>query len=313
MPTIEFCSFNDNTALNFKPVLAKTHIPDWWKHSKVDENVRNQYTQTIRACPAMDDWLKMGWYVLADRDIPVMNGNLSEATSSVDYEVEKKKWWSSDGTNKDPSKTGIPERKGLCSMSHPADQMLNAVPYTNISNEARAAFKINMGWGIRTPPGYSVMYVDPFLWSNKSFTAWQGIIDSDTFNTNLDTAQAIIYPISGKSFVIKKGTPIIQVVPFKRETWAASYLHYPKSTLYNNLARDLSETENTMLSEDELKITGCPRGAPNQVESYFRNSAQIAAVNTTYKLNGEWKPKHKYFMDNSTKDTSNQIQLELDI
>ena len=74
MPTIEFHTYNKETLRDFKPVLASSISPDWWKKAKVGEIVRGVVQQTIRSCPAMDDWLKSGWYLLANRDIEVING-----------------------------------------------------------------------------------------------------------------------------------------------------------------------------------------------------------------------------------------------
>ena len=74
MPTIDFTTFNDNTIRDFNPILAKSIMPDWWKKMKLFQAVRGKRTQTIRACPAMDDWLKSGWYILANRDMDVLVG-----------------------------------------------------------------------------------------------------------------------------------------------------------------------------------------------------------------------------------------------
>jgi len=74
MPTIDFHTYNPITIQDFKPVLAKDLVPEWWKKSKVAETVNGTSQQTIRACPAMDDWLKMGWYLCANRDMEVVQG-----------------------------------------------------------------------------------------------------------------------------------------------------------------------------------------------------------------------------------------------
>ena len=75
MPTIDFTTFNEESLRDWKPVLAKSLSPDWWKKMKVFQHDRGQRIQTIRACPAMDDWLKSGWYILANRDMEVVYEN----------------------------------------------------------------------------------------------------------------------------------------------------------------------------------------------------------------------------------------------
>ena len=49
MPTIDFHTYNEDTIKNFRPVLAKDIVPDWWKTVKVAEIVKGQTQQTIRA------------------------------------------------------------------------------------------------------------------------------------------------------------------------------------------------------------------------------------------------------------------------
>ena len=71
MPTIDFTTFNEDSLRDFKPVLAKNLLPDWWKKMKVNQAIRGKFVQTIRACPAMHDWTKSGWYIVSNRDMRV--------------------------------------------------------------------------------------------------------------------------------------------------------------------------------------------------------------------------------------------------
>ena len=42
------------------------------------------------------------------------------------------------------------------------------------------------------------------------------------FNSQADNGQIIMYPQVDHSFVIKKDTPVVQIVPYRREQWVAS-------------------------------------------------------------------------------------------
>ena len=75
MPTIEFTAYNDNTLKDRKPVLASKVQPEWWKKMKINEIVRGDKQQTIRACPAMQDWLTMGYYLISEQDILIQIGS----------------------------------------------------------------------------------------------------------------------------------------------------------------------------------------------------------------------------------------------
>ena len=74
MPTIEFRTFNKESYANTRPVAAREMQPEWWKKQKVRVDHRGRMAQTIRSCPSMQDWLTMGYYILATEDINVMNG-----------------------------------------------------------------------------------------------------------------------------------------------------------------------------------------------------------------------------------------------
>ena len=190
MPTIDFTTFNERSLRDFKPVLAKSLSPDWWKKLKIFQAVRGRRTQTIRACPAMHDWLKSGWYILANRDIEVLVGQDREGLSNENFITR-------DHTN-----------SGYNSPSHPSEQFDNAFDYIkNTKGHVKDAFKMRNPWNIITPDGYTCFYLDPFLFQNNHFAVWQGIIDTDKFNTNQDNSQIIFYNKVENSFVIPEGTP----------------------------------------------------------------------------------------------------------
>ncbi len=74
MPTIEFRTFDEKSFQLFRPVAAREYLPEWWKKSKIRVDHRGHHTQTIRSCPSMQDWLTMGYYIVATDDVPVRNG-----------------------------------------------------------------------------------------------------------------------------------------------------------------------------------------------------------------------------------------------
>ena len=69
MPTIEFKTYNNTAFELFRPVPASKMQPDWWKKSKVHTVDKGQVGISLRACPAMHDWLSTGYYIATNRDI----------------------------------------------------------------------------------------------------------------------------------------------------------------------------------------------------------------------------------------------------
>jgi hypothetical protein len=84
--------------------------------------------------------------------------------------------------------------------------------------EQKALLRIHTLWCVKTSPGYSCLLVPP-LNRQSDFTVFSGIIDTDTFH------QQIVMPSyvtrEDGIFTIPKGTPVVQIIPFRREAFKA--------------------------------------------------------------------------------------------
>ncbi len=77
------------------------------------------------------------------------------------------------------------------------------------------AVKFVNPWRIYTPPGYSVMFLAPTYQFERRFTVLPGIVETDNYHS-------IHFPTvwhTTKDAIIERGTPFIQVIPFKRNKW----------------------------------------------------------------------------------------------
>lgn len=267
MPTIDFIAHNEKTIRDFKPVLAKSVSPEWWKKAKVGMHVKGDIVQTIRSCPAMDDWLKSGWYVLANRDIEVI-------------------MYDGQSLTKETLESGERHGPRIVSPSHPSNQALDSFEYLGKNAPVKDAFKMRNPWNIKTPPGYSCFYLDPFLFQNEYFATWQGIIDTDKFNTNQDNSQIIFYPKVNHSFIIKKGTPMCQIIPYKRDTWTATYQLRSTKNWFNN------ESVHTMTDENR-SITDL-----NRLTKYNDQNKSFNKMGP-YRNEGYWKEKGQFYSEDN--------------
>jgi hypothetical protein len=76
--------------------------------------------------------------------------------------------------------------------------------------------KFRNPWAIKTPKGYSTLFVQPFH-RESLFTIMPGIVDTDNYFAPVNFPFVINNPkFEG---LIPAGTPIAQVIPFKRESW----------------------------------------------------------------------------------------------
>ena len=72
-------------------------------------------------------------------------------------------------------------------------------------------------WLIKTPPGYSCLFIKPMNRIEERFDIIPGIVDTDDY-INLINFPFILRK-RDEQFLIKKGEPMVQVIPFKRESW----------------------------------------------------------------------------------------------
>ena len=78
-------------------------------------------------------------------------------------------------------------------------------------------------WIIETPPGYSCLFTAPFNNRDDRFEIVTGIVDTDTYNLPVHFPFVVnTDKYNELNTIIKKGTIIAQVIPFKRDAWQMS-------------------------------------------------------------------------------------------
>jgi hypothetical protein len=73
-----------------------------------------------------------------------------------------------------------------------------------------------MNWYYETPPGHSVLITHPMNRYDLPFYVQSGIVESDIWGLPVFIAFFLKRNFRG---VIPKGTPIMQIIPFKRDSW----------------------------------------------------------------------------------------------
>lgn len=89
----------------------------------------------------------------------------------------------------------------------------------------KIVFKYNSLLTITTPPGYSTLVLPPMGYQDLAFRAIPAIIDTDKPTIDLQ------FPVWVKSEfkgVVEKGTPMVQIIPFKRESWVSEFDYMTK-------------------------------------------------------------------------------------
>ena len=90
-------------------------------------------------------------------------------------------------------------------------------------------FKFNNSWTIKTPPGYSCLFITPFNHS-LPFELITGIVDTDSYELPVNFPFYWTGNLT-ESFTLKQGTPWVMVFPFQREEWQMKINTISDSTL----------------------------------------------------------------------------------
>ena len=111
--------------------------------------------------------------------------------------------------------------------AHTIEQVGGEDSFIAKKNKNLPILKILNPWTVRTPPGYSCLFMSPVLNQNDYFYTISAIVDTDTFNDKIN------FPvlINGDKYnkfnkVFESGTPLVQIIPFKRESWQHSVVKH---------------------------------------------------------------------------------------
>tara|TARA_R100000005_G_scaffold96608_1_gene85105 strand:- start:8771 stop:9397 length:627 start_codon:yes stop_codon:yes gene_type:complete len=89
-------------------------------------------------------------------------------------------------------------------------------------NNGRPFHKILNPWRIKTPPGYSCLFLPPMNNWHEPWSIIPGIVDTDKFQAEVNFPTVVDtekIKTKFKRFLMKKGTPYVQVIPYKKESW----------------------------------------------------------------------------------------------
>jgi hypothetical protein len=81
------------------------------------------------------------------------------------------------------------------------------------------------GWRVSTPTGYSCLFTHPLNRFDLPFVTLSGVVDTDSYKLGVEFPFRLLE--TNKDLVIlEKGTPICQVIPFRRDNWQSSVVPF---------------------------------------------------------------------------------------
>ena len=175
-------------APNVSPItrveLARNVMPDWIKNQKENDN-KDKFLN----CPGMADYAKAGYIIPAWSDMII---KANRAGTVVKHN----------------NNYNIPETNLNFKMVE---------PFVPINNTVKGLVtKVPCPWGVFGKSGWSgylipAYYHSPFL---QDLFLYPGIIDFDKFHT----INFVFTALRDVEITIPAGTPLLQLIPFKRET-----------------------------------------------------------------------------------------------
>lgn len=188
-PTIEFLCDEKDWDVIPPPIPARKFMPEWYKKLPMRLN-EGLNSATIKRCPPFLDAMQLGWIIPLAADVEFRTSNTAgkvDWNSSFYKDVIESHSYPQITTDEAP---------------HPA------LP--------KPPLKFLNYWMIRVPKGYSVMFVPPLNRPDLRFECMSGVVECDKYFEYINFPFTFNKP--GFHGVVEAGTPLVQVIPIKRDT-----------------------------------------------------------------------------------------------
>ncbi len=189
-PVLTFTCARKDEGVIAPPVPARSYTPDWFRRLPAVDETRVSPTDTgltVKRCMPFLDAMHTGWLIPMPATVQL---KISDGGRQVDA------GWEFD--------------RPLV-----ANHGMHQVRGNPIGHD-RPPMKFLNYWTIRTPHGWSCLFLDPLNRPNGIFQIVAGIVDTDSYRT------PVHFPFFATGcdglHEIAKGSPMVQVIPFRRDT-----------------------------------------------------------------------------------------------
>lgn len=187
------------------PVATKSVVPEWYKQAqrfiggKMNFD-RGGINKDLKLCVPFMDAMVSGYVIELPCDIYVEN----RPDGAIDF------FW-----HEEPAPIEMR-----------AKDMATTLPRPPGHGQSMYAWITN--WAVITPPGYSMLFTHPLNRFDLPFTTTSGIMDTDQYS---NPGQIPFFLKEGFEGTIPAGTPVVQLIPIKRENWESESVPYNKKFL----------------------------------------------------------------------------------
>lgn len=208
MQIIKFNAVSKLTELSVKaPRPSREYLPDWYKDIPAFQNGKPSFDssgttdRTIKMCMPFLDSLSMGYIQETWQEINISlndNGNQQKAFA---YQYPTK-----------PDIMGV-RNQGKHKLPIPSEYYQFELMWHPV-------------WIPELPKGYSAIITHPLNRTDLPFYTLSGIIDCDTYNQSQEGSNLPFLLKNNFTGIIPIGTPMYQIIPFKRDEWRSESNEY---------------------------------------------------------------------------------------
>ena len=190
-----------------KPYPAVKQLPKWFLSMDPYSNAHNlnlpndgkvhirnkESNTTFKKCVPLLDGLSAGYIIPLWADVQIEQ---SDGSSQIYWKTQQ----------------NIFQLHGPASREIPAPAGYDQVVYKYLNC-----------WIPQTPKGYSCLIISPLGYNDLPFEAVPAVVDTDRSTLEL------VFPMwikTGFEGIVEKGTPLIQIIPFKRDDWDSTFDYY---------------------------------------------------------------------------------------
>lgn len=185
----------EQVADEYFPQPSSRLIPEWYKKTSSYVNSKEkkvefslETNQSIKKCIPVFDILSAGYIIPTYCDLYIKKNDLGQIVYLASGNM-----------------SAINFHPIIQAPYHPN---MNQHPYPKWTNP----------WSIKTPKGYSSLFIPPVHGGNKYFTILEGLVDTDLYTAPVNFP-FVLNDINFEG-IIPAGTPMVQVIPFKRDNWS---------------------------------------------------------------------------------------------
>lgn len=244
---IKFLEIEKSGAGCLEPIPAIKEIPSWYRKLPPfrrffnKNNPEEPLDLTVKRCIPILDAFTTGYYLVTKYD----------------------SYWSIDeeGNHQCQCDAKLVDGGSKPITMHPYEQIRD-IHLEGLYNEY--AYKFSSPYVIQTPPGYSCIFTHPFN-QISPFLTLTGVVDTDKHPLAVQFPFLMLKNYEGH---IKAGTPIVQIIPFKRDEWSFSTSKPNNLDIQENSLRH-AEFEASRVGEDGIVAGGEYKNKYRVKKKYF--------------------------------------------